>query len=906
MSLQKYWQKRDFDITPEPRGKVTKSAEALNYYIQRHHATRLHYDFRLELNGTLKSWAIPKGPSLNPTDKRLAVHVEDHPLSYGTFVGQIPKGQYGAGQVVLWDKGIWLPIGDPEKGYKEGNLKFELQGVKLAGKWALVRMKPRADDDSGKENWLLIKEKDDEAKEGDDSHITDLRPESVLKIKGKKAAANKDLQLSQHLPAKPRLTYPVKEKLSKTKLPDFLSPELATLVKSAPVGDEWISEVKFDGYRALSRIAHSKAVIYTRNGNDWTRHWPAIAEQLAKLPVDEAWLDGEVVAIKDGKINFGALQNYEANNHGIQLKYYLFDLIHLNGQDISHFPLEDRKALLKEILSSQSQDSLLQYSEHIVGHAKDAFKSACEQGIEGIVIKNRTAPYVQARNHNWLKLKCSQRQEFVIAGFTEPEGSRQGFGALLVGYYNEKKELIYAGRVGTGFNTERINKLSKRLKALVIETPAFKNPPKGYEARGVSWLKPQLVCEVNFAEWTADGIVRHASFIEMRDDKPAQQISREQAVNVKAIEVEESSVREVAVKESSNKLKTESSEKIDKKTSPKTSENRPTENESVKNKSSQNKSSEIKSSEIKPNDKSMEKKIADSSNTIMGIAISHPERIVYAPEKLTKLNVAEYYQAVEKWLMPHLIGRPLSLLRCPDGTEKECFFQKHLDDFRLKHIQKIDVDANDKGKYLIANNISAVIELVQMGVIELHTWGSTIEDLHKPDRFIFDLDPDTAVPWEKVIEGASLVRYLLDNLGLKSFLKTTGGKGLHIVVPIKPEHDFPVIKAFTKGIATHLAKTIPTHFIDVMSKEKRKNKIFIDYLRNGEEATAIAAYSLRARPTAPISVPLRWDELNADLKSYSFNMQNIYERLLNLSHDPWEDYFTTQQIITTQMLETFK
>lgn len=863
MSLQKYWLKRDFKETPEPRGEVTKSTKSLAYYIQRHHATRLHYDFRLELNGTLKSWAIPKGPSLDPADKRLAVHVEDHPLAYGTFEGQIPKGQYGAGQVILWDKGEWLPIGDPEKGYRDGNLKFELQGEKLSGKWALVRMKPRPDENSDKENWLLIKEKDDEAKVGDESHITDLRPESVLHIKKQKKTQTKPKVANQ--PATQTHTVTLKA----SELPEEMSPELATLVKSAPTGDEWLSEVKYDGYRALSRIADGKAVIYTRNGNDWTKHWPKVAELLAKLPVDEAWLDGEVVAIKDGKINFGALQNYDPahTNPDVELRYYLFDLIYLNGQDISHFPLIDRKSLLKEILSSQSKDSILQYSDHVAGHAKQAFESACKEGIEGIVIKHSGAPYVQSRTHNWLKLKCSQRQEFVIGGYTDPEGSRQGFGALLLGYYNDKKELLYAGRVGTGFNATLINKLAARFKPLTQDTAAFKNPPKGYEARGVHWLKPALVAEVNFAEWTDDGIVRHASFVEMRDDKPAQQISREIPANVRMIQSKETP----PMKENTATKKTSKSTGEEHQAEPKPALVHEAE-----------------------------------SNVIQDVTISHPERIIYTPENITKLNVAEYYQAAERWLMPHLIGRPLSLLRCPDGSEKECFFQKHLDEFKLKHVQKIDVDANDKGKYLIANDIAGVIELVQMGVIELHTWGSTSKAIHKPDRFIFDLDPDPAVSWEKVIEGASLVRFLLDNMGLESYLKTTGGKGLHIVVPIKPEHEFPVIKAFTKSIATHLAQTIPTHFVAVMSKEKRKNKIFIDYLRNGEEATAIAAYSLRARPGAPISVPLHWDELNVNLKSDSFNIQNIYERLLDLTQDPWEKYFTSKQVITQDMLNTFE
>ncbi|MDI1308857.1 MAG: DNA ligase D [Methylotenera sp.] len=851
MSLDKYWEKRDFEITAEPRGEVIKSSETLSFFIQRHHASRLHYDFRLELDGTLKSWAVPKGPSLDPSDKRLAVHVEDHPLTYGSFEGRIPKGQYGAGGVVLWDKGIWIPIGDPKVDYQKGNLKFELLGEKLSGKWALVRMKKKSDEDDKQDSWLLIKEKDDHAKSGQAANVTENRAESVLNLKTKTVEKTKTTSASSKTQTKQPNT---------EKIPDKISPQLATLVSEAPVGEEWISEVKFDGYRALSRIESGKVKMFTRNGHDWTKQWKMIAEQLEKLPIDNAWVDGEVVAVKDGKINFGALSNYDVNNpkDDIQLKYYIFDLIYLNGQDISSLRLLDRKLLLKEILSSQTDHSILKYSEHNTGAVKLSFESTCKLGLEGIIVKNPAAPYVQARTKNWLKLKCSKRQEFIIGGFTKPAGSRSGFGALLLGYYSEQKEFIYAGRVGTGFNVQVINNLMEQFKSLKLTTAAFVNPPKGYQTKGITWLKPKLVCEVKFAEWTEDNVLRHPSYVGLREDKTASKISREIEIDASSIDAKSTSELE-SDDESSTKA------------------------------------------EMATNKKS---KIMSNVETKTKILLTHPERVIYTSEKITKSDVADYYLKISEWLMPHLIDRPLSLLRCPDGAEKACFFQKHLDELNFKFVKRIEVDSDDKGKYLIANEIDAVMELVQLGVIEFHTWGSKLGDLNKPDRLTFDLNPDLSLPWEKVKYGALLIKCMLDTMELQSFIKTTGGKGLHIVVPIKPKHDFSVIKAFTKGIANYLAETIPSHFTAVMSKEKRKNKIFIDYLRNGKESTAIAAYSLRARAGATISTPITWEELKEEESPDRFKLLNIFERMSVLDNDPWSQYKNTQ-IISPSLLKTY-
>lgn len=850
MSLDKYWEKRDFEITAEPRGEVIKSSETLSFFIQRHHASRLHYDFRLELDGTLKSWAVPKGPSLDPSDKRLAVHVEDHPLTYGSFEGSIPKGQYGAGDVVLWDKGVWIPLGNPEDEYKKGNLKFELLGEKLSGKWALVRMKKKSDDDDKQDNWLLIKEKDDHAKSGPSANVTENRPESVLNLKSKTVKKTKT-----STPSKTESKQPNTEKI-----PDKISPQLATLISEVPVGEEWITEMKFDGYRALSRIEAGKVNMFTRNGHDWTKQWKVIAEQLEKLPIDNAWIDGEVVAVKDGKINFGALSNYDVNNpkNDIQLKYYVFDLIYLNGQDISSLRLLDRKLLLKEILSSQPDHAILKYSEHNSSAVKVSFDSTCKLGLEGIIVKNPAAPYAQTRTKNWLKLKCSKRQEFVIGGFTEPAGSRLGFGALLIGYYSDQKEFIYAGRVGTGFNLQVIDHLMQQFKALKLTSAAFVNPPKGYQAKGITWLKPKLVCEVKFAEWTEDNVLRHPSYVGLREDKTASNIRREVEMNAISLDAKKT-------------VELESEDDI------------------------------INQAEKAPNTKS---KIKGKVETKTNIVITHPERVIYTPEKITKSDVADYYLEISEWLMPHLIDRPLSLLRCPDGAEKACFFQKHLDELNFKYVKRIKVDNDDKGQYLVANQIDAVLELVQLGVIEFHTWGSKVSNLNKPDRLTFDLDPDLSLPWEQVKQGAFLIKCMLDTMELESFIKSTGGKGLHIVVPIKPQHDFSIIKAFTKGIANYLADTIPSHFIAVMSKEKRKNKIFIDYLRNGKESTAVAAFSLRARSGATISTPITWEELNAEESPDRFRLLNIFDRMSEIDKNPWNQY-ENKQVISASMLKTY-
>jgi bifunctional non-homologous end joining protein LigD len=868
MGLDKYWEKRDFQITPEPRGKMVQPGKQLHYYIQKHHARRLHYDFRLELEGTLKSWAVPKGPSLDPEDKRLAVHVEDHPLEYGTFEGEIPAHQYGAGHVLLWDRGIWTPIGDPNAGYRKGRLKFQLDGEKLAGSWSLVRMSPR--EGEKQENWLLIKEHDEEARSGDAAQITELRPESVADKPAAAKKSNRSGGKSKQAKRKSNAEMPATPQAKPASpMPVEISPQLATLASHAPEGDEWVSEIKFDGYRALCRVDNDKARIYTRGGLDWSSKWPDIAKAAAALPVEQAWLDGEVVAIEpDGSISFQALQNMARHGKAAQLAYYVFDLLYLNGADLREVPLIERKQLLKTLLDQSKESHLLLYSEHIAGGAREVFEHACMHGLEGIVVKRADSTYLSARSRSWLKVKCMLRQEFVVAGYTEPAGSREQFGALLIGVYDDNQKLRYCGRVGTGFDAALLKSVSRDFNRLEQAKPAFANPPKGSEARGVHWLNPELVAEVSFAQWTHSGVVRHASFVGLRNDKPANEIQREKALSDSEIDQVEAEAHTAAesVAKPAKKVSTRAAAKQ-------------TAAASGKN----------------------------ARGNVAGIEISNPAKILFADAGLTKLGLAQYYERIAEWVLPHLQQRPLTLVRCPNGGGAKCFFQKHVNETVSEEIERIEVPEGDGGSatYMMANNEQALVGLVQMGVLELHTWGSHEGALTTPDRIIFDLDPAEGLDWQLVIEAAQLVRGLLDEIGLQSFVKTTGGKGLHVVAPIKPEHQWDEIKAFSKAIAEHLARTLPDRFTANMAKAKRVDRIFIDYLRNGSGATAVAAYSTRAKPDAAVSVPISWEELKPALHSNSFNVGNILDRMEQLKQDPWRDYFRLKQRITAKMLGLF-
>ncbi|MEO5954980.1 MAG: DNA ligase D [Nitrospiraceae bacterium] len=868
MSLQQYWKKRNFKETPEPRGAAHSPSARLQFVIQQHAASRLHYDFRLELDGTLKSWAVPKGPSLDPNHKRLAVHVEDHPLDYGGFEGTIPPQQYGARTVLLWDRGYWSPLGDPSVSYRRGRLKFTLHGHKLRGLWNLVRMGARQGE--GKENWLLIKEKDEEARSGETSDVTQRLTESVASGRTIEqiASGRRRVRPSNRPAGKP--TKPVlrphdagtKQLAGARRAPqeEWIPPQLATLADQAPVGDEWVHELKYDGYRILCRVKNESAKLVTRNDHDWTAKLRQIAEAAAALPVKNAWLDGEVVALMpDGSINFQTLQNAFDTRSDTNLVYYVFDLLYLDGYDLRQVALLDRKRALAAIVPRDAS-GLIRFSDHITGRGEVVMAEACRRGMEGIMSKRIDAAYLAGRNRHWIKSKCGRRQEFVIGGFTDPSGSRLAFGVLLLGVYDAHGQFQFAGRTGTGFSERSLKELHKRLTVLEQPRSPFVNPPSGAEARGVHWVKPRLVAEVAFAEWTNEGLLRQAAFQGLRKDKLAKSVIKEGPGNNTPARAAPSGASKMLTRRRA----------------------RPAGSPSKKSKES-----------------------ADGPTTVAGVTLSHPERVLFPDQGVTKLALARYYECVSTWLLPHLQDRPLTLVRCPEGYNKDCFYQKHANETVPDTIGRVKI-SEGKGLswYMIADSLPAVIGLVQMGVLEWHTWGAKRDGLDRPDRITIDLDPDPTVPWEYVIEAAQLVRTLLQELNLESFVKTTGGKGLHVVLPLQRVHTWDEIKAFSKGVADHLVRLIPDRFIANMSKQRRTGKIYVDYLRNAKGATAIAAYSTRARVGAPVSVPLAWEELSVDVRSDHFTTANVVQRLKGLKQDPWRDYFTVTQKLTRKMKDS--
>jgi len=865
-TLDDYNRMRDFAATPEPAAKRSrksaKAAHALQFCIQKHDATRLHYDFRLELGGALKSWAVPKGPSLDPKVKRLAVHVEDHPLDYATFEGSIPEGHYGAGDVIVWDRGVWIPQGDPFEAYEKGRLKFELHGEKLGGLWNLVRTHM-----PGKqEQWFLIKHQDEAARPESDYDVVQEAPDSVLsdrtivpKRRGKAAAAKTAAKPVQS-PEKATKAKSTK-KASKTSLsgavagpiPETLKPELATLVDSAPDG-EWLYEIKFDGYRVMARIENGDVRLITRNGHDWTHKLPRQAEALAALGLESAWLDGEmVVANEQGVPDFQALQNaFDAGSSG-RIAYYLFDLPYLNGMDLRKVPVEQRRTALAAVLEA-NEDPLLRFSDAFEETPEALLNSACQMQMEGLIGKRMGSAYVSRRSNDWIKLKCKNRQEFVVVGFSDPKGARSAFGALLLGLHDaDSGELRYAGKVGTGFNETTLKGIYQQLLPLETKKPAVVNPPTGYEAKGVHWLEPTLLAEVAFAEMTKEGSVRHAVFHGLRSDKPARAITQELAKPVKKA--------------------------------------------TEKNKAPAKDEPEVTSA--KPKAKARNK--ASQAPAMDGkVRITHPERVIDASSGTTKLQLAEYYASVAEFILPELADRPVALVRAPDGIAGELFFQKNPERLAIPGITSLDKALTGQ-PVMIINNAEALIGAVQMSTVELHTWNATSVDLDKPDRFVLDLDPDPALPWKSMVEATQLTLSVLDELGLKAFLKTSGGKGIHVVVPLTRKLGWDEVKGFSHAIVSHMAKLLPDRFSAVSGPKNRVGRIFIDYLRNGLGATTICAYAARTREGLPVSVPIFREEV-AELKGANlWNVHNVHERLAEVGHEPWADLKKTRQSITADM-----
>lgn len=927
--LARYRAMRNFDVTTEPRGgagKESKKAKAgkdsqLPFVIQKHAATRLHYDFRLGWRGVLKSWAVTKGPSYYPGDKRLAVQVEDHPIEYGGFEGIIPKGQYGGGTVMLWDQGTWEPHGDVDEGLAKGHLKFTLHGEKLRGDWALVRMGGKAAGEK-KANWLLIKEHDGNERGPDDPPITDEEPNSVVTGRDLDAiAASQDHVLGingseqqKELPARsaakksanaapgtsgnrakhspgppPAQSFAAELKHApKESLPKFVPPQLALQVAQAPDGSEWVHELKLDGYRMQGRIERLRgkqsptATLLTRSGLDWTHRMPDVAAALTRLPVQTALLDGEVVVFDEqGKTSFADLQAAFQEEKKKPLTYVVFDLLHLNGHNLRGLPLEHRKETLDKILAhaskSEEDAAILRYSEHLGTRGSEVFEKACQLGAEGIVSKKASAPYSSGRSGSWLKIKCVRQQEFVIGGFTPPSKTGVGIGALLLGYYRDGN-LVYAGRTGTGFTHKGRLQMRERLEAIHQPRPAFSAVPAD-AARGAQWVQPKYVCEVKFATWTADNLVRQASFQGLREDKPAQQVTRELAAD--APRTEPAPLKKNARSDAT-------------KTAPK------------KRTSTSRKQSAIRTATRSTAAKRNPQKSTNSDETFP-IALTHPDKQIDSESGLTKRQLADYFWAVRDHLLPHIIDRPLSIVRCPRGSTKPCFFQKHVTANLPEGIDGIDIRGRQSGvveSYLTISTPLGLAGLAQMGVLEIHPWGSSNRDIEKPDRLVFDLDPDEAIDWKTLAESAREVRSRLRQCKLESFLKTTGGKGLHVVAPIEAEHDWPVVKEFARAFAIAMEAENKRLYLTRMTKAERTGKIFIDYLRNDRGATSVAAFSPRARHGAPVAVPMEWKELGTS-RPPRFLVAEFSEWNSRLRHDPWNALLKKRQSIPANLLEQF-
>ncbi|WP_434648082.1 DNA ligase D [Achromobacter piechaudii] len=840
-SLKTYRQKRNFQVTSEPMegGQANEAARA--FVIQKHWASRLHYDFRLELDGAMKSWAVPKGPCFDPSVKRMAVQVEDHPIAYNQFEGQIPEGQYGAGKVIIWDEGVWAPVGDARKGYRDGHLKFDLQGKKMQGRWALVRMKGK--DGDKQPPWLLIKDRDAYARPEREFSVVDEMPDSVVPLREK--AASKGAASSK---AKPKASKPSPDKASPpdddaklpgraSDLPATFKPQLATLVEGLPPhAEDWLYELKFDGYRLLVRIEDDSVRLYTRNGHDWSAKLPHIVQAFAKLPAKWAWVDGEVVVLNEqGVPSFQALQNAFDSERTGDIVFYAFDLPYIGCRDLREEPLTVRRDLLAKLMAT-SDDDCLRFSEAFKETPSNLVASACKMGLEGIMAKRQSAPYVSRRTDNWLKIKCAKRQEFVIVGYTAPQGAREGLGALLLAVHEDDGSLRYAGKVGTGFDRQGLLALHKQLSA--IETD--KKPVSGGQAKGVHWVKPEMVAEVSFGEWTSGGHIRHSVFQGLRQDKPARQITRERPSPA-----------------------------------PKDDDTQPTKTAS------------------KARAKAATKSASPSRSTAPArtkpARLTNPDRVIDPSTKLTKLDLARYYGLIAPLMLDHLKGRPVSFLRAPAGIEGELFFQKHLE-AAMPGVKSLPTRLDpDHPPLLEVPTAEAIMSAVQMNVVEFHTWNAVKTAIDKPDRILFDLDPGEGVKWATMQQAAGLVHTMLDELGLQAWLKTSGGKGLHVVVPVRRQYDWDTIKSFAQAVVVHLARTLPQIFVAKSGPKNRVGKIFVDYLRNGFGATTVSAWSARARPGLGVSVPVRWDELDKLSSGAHWTISNIHERL-DVGNAPWDDY----------------
>ncbi|MBJ7574355.1 DNA ligase D [Luteimonas sp. MC1828] len=816
MSLREYARKRRFDGTPEPSGEApTSVGHRPIFVVQLHHASSRHYDFRLEADGALKSWAVPKGPSLRTGEKRLAVEVEDHPLSYASFAGDIPEGHYGAGHVDVFDHGHWACDGDPLEGIAAGKLDFTLSGSKLKGAWKLVRTKK-----AGRQaQWLLMKRSD--------AYAADMEADDLVEAPSKPRRAAKTTKAAKAAkpakPAKPRAPRKADARWRKaalalsgakdTGVPAGFEPQLCTLRGAAPPGDDWLHEIKWDGYRLMVDMVDGVARLRSRGGLDWDKTFPEVVEAVGALPVSDACVDGELVVLgPDGHSDFSELQRVIDGTSKAALRYLVFDLVGLAGIDLRGSPLTERKTLLKSLLPAAPH--LLAYSDHVVGHGAEVFAETGRQGIEGVICKRADSLYRGGRGNDWLKVKHETADEFVVVGYTDPKRSRTGFGSLLMAT-RERGGLRYVGRVGTGFDDAMLRDLTARLRKLEQKQATVELP--GHIAlplRTVHWVRPELVAEVAFRGWAKEGLLRQAAFKRLRIDKAARDVEEPQV----------------------------------------------------------------------------------AKDEVTAGRITSPDRVVFEGAKYTKGDVAEYYRSVADWMLPELAGRPLSLLRCPDGTKGQCFFQKHHAESLGDDVRSIVLkQKSGKEPYLYIDDIAGVIDLVQMNTLEFHPWGSRVDDPELPDRLVFDLDPGEGLGWADVVRSARDVRARLAEAGLESFVRLSGGKGAHVVAPITRGPDWDDVRAFCGGFAEAMALQAPDRYVATMSKAKRSGKMFIDWLRNARGATSVASWSLRARKGAPVAVPIRWDELGKVAGPAAFDLAKAKQRAARLRKDPWEGFATLEQ-----------
>lgn len=838
--LRDYKAKRNFAKTQEPAGAAPRGGKAQrgSFVVQKHDATRLHYDFRIELDGVLKSWAVTKGPSNNPGDKRLAVRVEDHPLEYGGFEGTIPAGEYGGGTVMLWDRGTWEPIGDPHEGLEKGDLKLRLFGVRMKGEYVLVHMKGRDSKRRAgpdRQNWLLIKHRDSYARDKDTLTTRFTRSvETGRDFKGIASGAaparktatpaeavwHSDPEEAEKADQKTRMLDTAKT----GKTPAFRPVQLATLADSVPAGDGWLFEMKYDGYRCLAAVDGDNVRLYTRNGLDWTGQFGALIEPLQKLELGSAVIDGEICAFdRRGRTDFTTLKTVLAE--GGRLEYFAFDLLELEGRDLRKKPLVERKAALAELLGKSARKDPVQFSAHVRGHGQKVLDALSRDGHEGVIAKRADDPYRGERTKSWLKIKALKRQEFVIGGWS-PSTKRKGFASLLLGTWEDGK-LLYRGRVGTGFSQELLMEMDIRLKALETGDNPFEAVPREI-ARAVHWARPDLVAEIAYAEFTGENILRHPSFIGLRGDKPAREVKMEKPVSLDDGE-------EVAER--------------------------------------------------------------------LGVRLTSPGRVVYPGQGITKAQLVAYYEDVAAAMLPHIENRPLSLVRCPQGRAKQCFFQKHdTGGFPAQMLsQAIAEKDGEKKDYFYITELAGLVAGTQMNVLEWHIWGSRFPDIEKPDRLVFDIDPDEGLDFSAITSAAIDIRDRLQALDLKSYPLVSGGKGIHVIVPLKRDRQWPEIKSFCRAFAQKLAEDEPKRFTASLSKAQRKGRLFIDYLRNERGSTAICPWSVRSRPGAPVAVPVSWDEVPTLNEANGFSLEQAAARARG--KDVWADYFKQRQTLTGKMLK---